>query len=218
VQLISTVGGSYVATKYHKKGPVIAFLAIFPIIGCMIMLSTPHTPDGRNTLLGGYYMISVFPGIGNFTLSWLEPLILTAAVPLIYSWSSSNTAGDTKSKCNSSVLFIGQSLGNIIGPLLYKPSEAPEYHRGLSWNLLLYMAIEGLVVVTSMYLAFLNKDHSRRRVAAGKDAVIVDYSLYSPEEADRLRKAKGADVDGNVGDKAFDDLTDLMNDEFLFVF
>lgn len=139
-------------------------------------------------------------------------------VPLIYSWASSNTAGDTKSKCNSSVLFIGQSLGNIIGPLLYKPSEAPEYHRGLSWNLLLYMAIEGLVVVTSMYLAFLNKDHSRRRVAAGKDAVIVDYSLYSPEEADRLRKAKGADVDGNVGDKAFDDLTDLMNDEFLFVF
>ena len=80
------------------------------------------------------------------------------------------------------------------------------------------MAIEGLVVVTTMYLAYLNKDHSRRRVAAGKDAVIVDYSLYSPEEADRLRKTKGADVDGNVGDKAFDDLTDLMNDEFLFVF
>lgn len=63
VQFISTVGGSYVATKYHKKGPVIAFLAMFPIVGCMIMLSTPHTPDGRNTLLGGYYMISVFPGI-----------------------------------------------------------------------------------------------------------------------------------------------------------
>ncbi|KAM0295941.1 hypothetical protein ACHAPM_010657 [Fusarium culmorum] len=209
VQLISTVGGSYVATKYHKKGPVIAFLAVFPIIGCMIMLSTPHTPDGRNTLLGGYYMISVFPGI----------------VPLIYSWASSNTAGDTKSKCNSSVLFIGQSLGNIIGPLLYKPSEAPEYHRGLSWNLLLYMAIEGLVVLTSMYLTFLNRDHSRRRVLAGKDAVIVDYSLYSPEEADRLRRAKATDgqtiesaKDGTVGDRAFDDLTDLMNDEFLYVF
>ncbi|WXC58402.1 hypothetical protein SNK03_004300 [Fusarium graminearum] len=209
VQLISTVGGSYVATKYHKKGPVIAFLAIFPIIGCMIMLSTPHTPDGRNTLLGGYYMISVFPGI----------------VPLIYSWASSNTAGDTKSKCNSSVLFIGQSLGNIIGPLLYKPSEAPEYHRGLSWNLLLYMAIEGLVVLTSMYLTFLNRDHSRRRVLAGKDAAIVDYSLYSPEEADRLRRAKAIDgqtvesaKDGTVGDRAFDDLTDLMNDEFLYVF
>ncbi|KAG9499505.1 hypothetical protein J7337_007961 [Fusarium musae] len=209
VQFISTVGGSYVATKYHKKGPVIAFLALFPIVGCMIMLSTPHTPDGRNTLLGGYYMISVFPGI----------------IPLIYSWSSSNTAGDTKGKCNSSVLFIGQSLGNIIGPLLYKPSEAPEYHRGLYWNLLLYIAIVGLVVVTTMYLTYLNRDHSRRRVMAGKDAVIVDYSLYSPEEADRLRRSKATEGqhienarDATVGDHAFDDMTDLVNDEFVFVF
>ncbi|KAM0428682.1 hypothetical protein ACHAQK_011504 [Fusarium lateritium] len=174
VQTISTIGGSYVATKYHKKGP---------------------------------------------------PQTLTLVVPLIYSWSSSNTAGDTKSKCNSSTLFIGQSLGNIIGPLLYKPSEAPEYHRGLYWNLLLYCSIVGLVVVTSMYLSYLNRDHSRRRVLAGKDAVITDYSLYSPEEADRLRRTRATEGqqvenarDGTVGDHAFDDLTDLMNDEFVFVF
>lgn len=79
-----------------------------------------------------------------------------------------------------------------------------------------------------MYLAYLNRNHSRRRVLAGKDAVIVDYSLYSPEDADRLRRLKatsaqqvenargGAGV--GVGARAFDDLTDLMNDEFIFVF
>ncbi|KAM0545970.1 hypothetical protein ACHAPJ_011082 [Fusarium lateritium] len=152
-------------------------------------------------------------------------LFSTVGVPLIYSWASSNTGGDTKGKCNSSALFIGQSLGNIIGPLLYKPSEAPEYYRGLYWNLLLYCTIVVLVFVTSTYLAYLNRDHSRRRVLAGKDAVIVDYSLYSPEEADRLRRAKATEGqhienarDGAVGDHAFDDLTDLMNDEFVFVF
>ncbi|KAF5024382.1 hypothetical protein F66182_3569 [Fusarium sp. NRRL 66182] len=226
VQLISTVGGSYAATKYHKKGPVIAFLALFPIAGCMIMLSTPHTPQGRTTLLSGYYMISVFPGIGAcFSLLFPSLTLITAQVPLIYSWSASNTAGDTKGKCNSSVLFIGQSLGNIIGPLLYKPSEAPEYYRGLYWNLLLYCTIVVLVGVTSVYLTYLNRDHGRRRVLAGKDAVIVDYSLYSPEEADRLRRMKATDGqhaenarDGTVGEHAFDDLTDLMNDEFVFVF
>jgi hypothetical protein len=76
-----------------------------------------------------------------------------------------------------------------------------------------------------MYLSYLNRDHSRRRVLAGKDAVITDYSLYSPEEADRLRRARAIDGqqvenarDGTVGDHAFDDLTDLMNDEFVFVF
>ncbi|UPL00988.1 hypothetical protein LCI18_011922 [Fusarium solani-melongenae] len=212
VQLVSTVGGSFVATKYRKKGPVIAFLTLFPIAGCMIMLSTPHSADRKATLLFGYYMISVFPGI----------------VPLIYSWSSSNTAGDTKGKCNSSALFIGQSLGNIIGPLLYRPSEAPEYFRGLYWNLMLYCTIIVLVGITTVYLAHLNRDHSRRRVLAGKDAIIQDYSLHSLEEADRLRRLKTMEeqqVDNapdetgrRAGSRAFDDLTDLMNDEFIFVF
>ncbi|KFA69925.1 hypothetical protein S40285_03902 [Stachybotrys chlorohalonatus IBT 40285] len=215
VQLISTVGGAFIAMKYHMKGPVIAALALAPITGCIIMLSTPHTPDQRVALLFGYYMISFYPGI----------------IPLIYSWSSSNTGGDTKGKCTSSALFIGQSLGNIIGPLLYRPSEAPEYSRGLLSNLVLYCAIVALAGITSAYLFYLNRDHSRRRVLAGKDAVIVDYSLYSPEDADRLRRARvsdarlvessangGDDSEHRVGARAFDDLTDLQNDEFIFVY
>lgn len=193
------------------------------------MLATPHTSDTKASLLCGYYMISIFPGIGmNNSLLLQDKWLISVLVPLIYSWSASNTAGDTKSKCNSSVLFVGQSLGNIIGPLLYKPSEAPEYYTGLYWNLLLYCAIIVLVGVSTMYLAYLNRDHSRRRVLAGKDALIVDYSLYSPEEADRLRRVKaiGAEhvenardgTESGVGARAFDDLTDLMNDEFIFVF
>jgi hypothetical protein len=65
-------------------------------------------------------------------------------------------------------------------------------------------------------------------VLAGKDAIIQDYSLHSLEEADRLRRLKtmeeqqvdnASDETGHcVGSRAFDDLTDLMNDEFIFVF
>jgi hypothetical protein len=145
----------------------------------------------------------------------------------MYSWSSSNTGGDTKGKCTQAVLFVGQSLGNIIGPQLYRPSDAPEYFRGLQSNLMLYMAIVVIVGMASIYLSYLNRNHGRRRVALGKDAVIVDYSLYSPEDADRLRRAKSHDApqaehseeaDRPQGDRAFDDLTDLQNDEFIFVF
>lgn len=63
VQLVSTVGGAFVAMKYHKKGPVIAVLSIAPIIGCAVLLATPHNPEHRASLLGGYYPISVYPGI-----------------------------------------------------------------------------------------------------------------------------------------------------------
>ncbi|KAL2760982.1 hypothetical protein ACRALDRAFT_1059302 [Sodiomyces alcalophilus JCM 7366] len=218
VQLISTIGGALVAMKYHKKGPVIAVLSIAPIVGCAVLLATPHDPAHRAHLLGGYYLISVYPGI----------------IPLIYSWSAANTAGDTKKKCTSAALFVGQSLGNIIGPLLYTPSEAPEYFRGLQSNLFLYCALVVLVAVTTAYLGHLNREHSRRRVRLGKSASIVDYSLYSAEDADRARRlaelARAQDTEAGdtggadegsrdrVGSRAFDDMTDLQNEEFLYVF
>lgn len=125
-------------------------------------------------------------------------------------------------------MFIGQSIGNIIGPLLYTPSEAPEYYRGLYWNLILYCVISVLVAVTSMYLSRLNAHHSQNRVLAGKNAAIIDYSLFAPEEAERKRRTAAEnglyddsakdDTERKIGARAFDDLTDLQNDEFIFVF
>jgi sugar phosphate permease len=61
VQLVATVGAATLAMKYHKKGPVIATLMLGPIIGCIVMLATPHDTDHRSTLLFGYYLISVYP-------------------------------------------------------------------------------------------------------------------------------------------------------------
>lgn len=158
----------------------------------------------------------------------------TCPAPLIYSWSAANTAGDTKRKCTSAVLFIGQSVGNVVGPLLYKPAEAPRYTRGLTSNLVLYCVIVVLVVLVSLYLAFLNRSHSKRRVAMGKSAVIIDTSLFSAAEAEKAKQEQAAQAAGdnghemaaageeqaeeNVGARAFDNLTDLENEEFVFVF
>ncbi|TIC93691.1 putative transporter [Colletotrichum higginsianum] len=221
VQLVSTVGGSWIATKIHKKGPVIAGLCIPPIAGCVMLMVLP-TAGQQAARLTGYYLISVYPGI----------------TPLIYSWSAANTAGDTKRKCTSAFLFVGQSVGNVIGPLLYKPAEAPRYTRGLTSNLALYCVIVVLVAATSLYLAFLNRSHSRRRVAMGKSAVILDTSLYSAVEAEKMQRDQAAAAAGrqageeghemavageenaqeDVGARAFDNLTDLENEEFVFVF
>ncbi|KAI8223617.1 putative transporter [Colletotrichum sp. SAR 10_99] len=218
VQLVSTVGGSWIATKIHKKGPVIAGLCVPPIVGCVMLMVLPNSASKRAARLVGYYLISVYPGI----------------TPLIYSWSAANTAGDTKRKCTSAALFVGQSVGNVVGPLLYKPSEAPQYARGLRSNLALYCLIIVMVGATSAYLAFLNKSHSKRRVAMGKSAVIIDTSLFSAAEAERMQAAgqltgtgdgqemaaagdEGTTA-GDVGARAFENLTDLQNEEFVFVF
>ncbi|KAK7935709.1 hypothetical protein PG985_001204 [Apiospora marii] len=213
VQLVSTLGGAYLAQKIKMKGPVIALLCIPPIIGCVMLLVLPHEASKQAPLLVGYYFISVYPGI----------------TPLIYSWSAQNTAGDTKRKVTSAIIFVGQSVGNIVGPQLYKPSEAPAYTRGLTANLALYVVIIVLCGLTTLYLVALNKSHAKMRVAMGKSAVILDTSLDSAKEAARRQDAAdaAAAADGSAnnvaaadtaGDKAFENATDLKNEDFVFCY
>ncbi|KAI0107381.1 MFS general substrate transporter [Hypoxylon sp. NC0597] len=230
VQLVATVGGAFLAQRLKMKGPVIAGLCLPPIAGCVMLMVLPRDAASRAPLLVGYYLISVYPGI----------------TPLIYSWASQNTAGDTKRKCTNAVLLIGQSIGNVIGPLLYTQKEAPGYSRGLRSNLALYITIIVLTGVTTIYLKYLNASHAKRRVAMGKSAVIVDTSLDSAEDAaaaaaaaaaqkkqeegndneiGNIRNAEGGDVAAGSseeverpGERAFENLTDLQNEEFVFVY
>ncbi|KAI1633780.1 major facilitator superfamily transporter [Biscogniauxia mediterranea] len=215
VQIVATIGGAFLAQKIKKKGPVIALLCIPPIIGCVILMVLPHQASHKAPLLVGYYLVSVYPGI----------------TPLIYSWSAQNTAGTTKQRVTNAILFVGQSIGNVVGPLLYTQAEAPSYSRGLRSNLALYVIIMVIVFATTIYLRVLNKSHAKKRVAMGKPAVVVDTSLDSAKEAaakQALAKADGT-PEGNtaaveeavqvvVGDRAFENLTDLQNEEFVFVF
>ncbi|RDW88008.1 hypothetical protein BP6252_00040 [Coleophoma cylindrospora] len=200
VQIIATMGGAAFATWTKKKGPALAFLCVPPIIGCVMLLTLTHDVANRGPLLVGYYLISCYPGI----------------TPLIYSWSSQNTAGETKKKTTTALLFIGQSAGNIVGPHLYTTQEAPRYTRGLTSNLALFIVLVILVGITTAYLMFLNKKHATMRRQVGKAAVIIDRSMRNVGgERDTESTAEG---ESQIGDKAFDDMTDLKNEDFIFVY
>lgn len=131
VQIISTMGGAWLATRWKKKGPVLAMLCIPPIVGIVMLLTISHTPGHRGPLLVGYYLVShhseeglmiLLTRILGFRIPWYlyvyscsHPKIITDRfkAPLIYSWSSQNTAGETKKKTTTAMLFIGQSAGNV---------------------------------------------------------------------------------------------------------
>lgn len=107
VQLVATLLGAYVATLLKWKSPVLAFLSLPPIAGCVMLLYLPRDVSAKGPLLAAYYLvgesgdancgdaksrdqISVYPGI----------------TPLIYSWSAANTAGETKKKVSCSQVFM----------------------------------------------------------------------------------------------------------------
>ncbi|KAJ5965157.1 uncharacterized protein N7479_005033 [Penicillium vulpinum] len=200
VQLVATMTGAWLATVWKMKGPVLALLCLPPIAGCVMLLQIAHDDSHKGALLAGYYIISVYPAI----------------TPLIYSWSAGNTAGETKKKVTTSILYIGQCAGNVLGPNLYTTNEAPLYRRGLLSNLAMFCVLMGLTGTNMAYLYFLNKQHEKRRVALGKSAKIVDQSMQTVQAASDDAKE---DVPQQAADdNAWKDLTDWQNEDFVYVF
>lgn len=72
---------------------------------------------------------------------------------------------------------------------------------------------------------YLNRIHAKQRERMGKSAVIVDESMMSGErvragkEAAMMEMDEGAVPAGPVvADKGFSDVTDLRNEDFVYVY
>jgi hypothetical protein len=73
-----------------------------------------------------------------------------------------------------------------------------------------------------MYLVFLNRWHGKKRVQLGKRADIVDGSMMkkkemqqTQEERDPDQKEQGANIEDDNG---LQDLSDLKNEDFIYVY
>jgi hypothetical protein len=202
LQVVAILGSSWAATHFSRKGLAITLVSILPTVGTVMMLTVPRKHKG--VLLFGYYLVSC----------------LAAVTPLLYTWHVQNTAGDTKKKCTSAVVFIGMCSGNIIGPLLYSVDDAPLYRPGLISNLIMFVLVGVVSLLIPVYLALLNRRHSKRREELGKSAVRIDESMMKKPD---VIAAKGAELEGGEAhvqeqDNGFSDLTDMQNEDFIYVY
>ncbi|KAJ4393552.1 hypothetical protein N0V93_002764 [Gnomoniopsis smithogilvyi] len=205
IQMISIVGSAWLAKRFQRKGLVIAIMSVFPTIGAIMMITVPRNLKG--VLLLGYLLISMMAGI----------------TPMIYNWQASNTAGDTKKKTTSAVVFVGMCLGNVIGPLLYSPDQAPLYRKGVVADLCMFVVVGVTSGLIPVYLKFLNKRHAKRREELGKSAALVDESMVTKE---KIAESKAVEIENAQfpehrtleEDNALHDVTDLCNEDFIYVY
>jgi len=114
-----------------------------------------------------------------------------------------------------------QADRQMVGPQLYFPSEAPGYETGLIANMVVLCLMFALVAGQMFYLIFLNKRNLKRRIANGKTGANVDYSLedsskWAQMRADAKAKAQEGGQEEVLNERAFEDLTDLQNQDFVY--
>ncbi|RYO82527.1 hypothetical protein DL762_006582 [Monosporascus cannonballus] len=208
IQIVAIVGSAWVSTRIGRKGVVITGLSLFPALGAILMLTVPRNEKNKGVLLLGYYLV----------------MILAAITPMIYAWSAQNTGGDTKKKTSSAIMFalqMGMCTGNIIGPLLYNTKDAPLYRPGLICNLIIFVLVAILGLLIPMWLLVLNKQHAKKREQLGKSANLVDRSMMRKE---KMAESKGAELEqhehsrGVEEDRGLQDVSDLKNEDFIYVY
>lgn len=105
------------------------------------------------------------------------------------------------------------AAGNIVGPLLFKAKDKPRYAPGALAVLAIFIALIAIICIQVVILFIFNKQRERQRVAAGKPAKIHDTSM------DSKFQSYGADEgDGHLGDEGIHDVTDVKNNEFVYVY
>ncbi|KAF5359511.1 hypothetical protein D9756_002976 [Leucocoprinus leucothites] len=213
MQVSSIFTAFWAARHFRMKSPVILILLLPCIAGAALLLCLGRSHEDLPFLLMAYYMLACHSSI----------------IPLIFNWQSTNVAGHTKKTTTTAFMTMGTVSGNIVGPLLFKPWDQPLYTRGLSAMLACYSSCFIIACCTVMYLRYLNSRNVERRVSAGKSAKIIDYSMMSAHEAELARASardglSGADrkdsslSSAKEGVAAFEDMTDLQNDEFIYVY
>ena len=84
-------------------------------------------PSSNNLSLTGSLLVRYGPNQGSQLFGLWIFVAFAAGFPIALSMVASNVAGFTKKSVASAMMFMAYTAGNIIGPFLFFPSEAPEY-------------------------------------------------------------------------------------------
>lgn len=145
ISFASITGAGWLAGKYANITTyLVCIVVIFPVIGSAII----YAGASKGVKLFAYYLLSTG----------------STALPLLLSLVGSNLKGSTKKMTVTAILFIAYCAGNIIGPQLFKTSEAPHYNTAFEAIMICYALVVLLAMGLRFYLISVNKRRSKEEL------------------------------------------------------
>ncbi|PGH05603.1 hypothetical protein AJ79_06770 [Helicocarpus griseus UAMH5409] len=152
---------------------IIAASNVVPLVCAILMWKLPRS--NQQGLLAAYYVFYTY---------W-APYVLFTSLPM------ANTSGHSKKITLSAIYFTAYCVGNIIGPQLFRESDAPTYSKG-------YECLLACVVIAS--------------------ASILAYGILCHFENKRRDKKQSVDGIDVAAETAFSDLTDKEKPSFRYTY
>jgi len=145
ISFASIIGTGWLAGKFANISIyLICIVVIFPVVGSAII----YSGASKGVKLFAYYLLSTG----------------STALPLLLSLVGSNYKGSTKKMTITAILFIAYCAGNIIGPQLFKPSEAPKFNTAFEAIMICYALVVLLALGLRFDLVRVNKRRSREEM------------------------------------------------------
>ncbi|KAF2102557.1 MFS transporter [Rhizodiscina lignyota] len=139
----------WLAMKFKgMRAYLVAFAVCGTILSSCLLWQLPQSATGAK--LFAVYILAFYGG----------------GYAVLMSMQIANTAGYTKRSCGSSGMFVGYCLGNFLGPLVFKESEAPLYPTGWITTVVTSAAAVVLVIAYRFVCYFDNK----KRDQSGEEA------------------------------------------------
>ncbi|KAF2727747.1 MFS transporter [Polyplosphaeria fusca] len=135
---------------------LVAICQIGTILASILLWLLPR--DAKGGLLFACYILASFGG-GYAVLMGLQ---------------IANTAGYTKRSVTSSGIFVGYCLGNFVGPLLFKPQDAPVYAPGFIAVLITAVVAAMLVIVYRFVCVWENRRRDKTGTLEGYENAYED--------------------------------------------
>jgi len=168
-EIVGLLGAGLITYNFPNTRCIMQVVCCVPaVIGSSLIYALPHSnPTGR---LVGFYIV-------NFT---------NGVLTMVWSLATSNVAGHTKRVTNGAFMFVGYSVGFIVGPQFFKSTEAPNYPTAFKTMVICFSISCAAPPFYYAYITWLNKSRAKKLLATGEANVVIKneefYDLTDKEQ------------------------------------